>query len=77
MDLQNLNTLLKFKYKNKAKQSIAFVGQSGSGKTTIANILAFFKPSKGEILIDVIKQVKLIKTLGGIKLIRFSRNYNI
>ena len=48
---QNSKYLIKnLNIKIKAKQSIAFVGQSGSGKTTIANILCLLlEPSKGEI----------------------------
>tara|TARA_B100000242_G_scaffold107792_1_gene74853 strand:- start:563 stop:2359 length:1797 start_codon:yes stop_codon:yes gene_type:complete len=54
--IKNLNI------KIKAKQSIAFVGQSGSGKTTIANILCLLlEPSKGEILIDGIKTSEIDK----------------
>ncbi len=54
--IRNLNI------KIKAKQSIAFVGQSGSGKTTIANILCLLlKPSKGEILIDGISSNEIDK----------------
>ncbi len=39
--------------KIKAGTSVAIVGETGSGKTTIVNLLArFYEPSKGEILID-------------------------
>lgn len=37
----------------KAGQTYAFVGRSGSGKTTVANLLVrFFDPTNGQILID-------------------------
>jgi subfamily B ATP-binding cassette protein MsbA len=45
-----------------AGKTFAFVGRSGSGKTTIANILVrFFDPSEGKVLIDGvdIKQIAL------------------
>ena len=60
---QNSKYLIKnLNIKIKAKQSIAFVGQSGSGKTTIANILCLLlEPSKGEILIDGIKTSEIDK----------------
>ena len=54
--IRNLNI------KIKAKQSISFVGQSGSGKTTIANIICLLlRPSKGEMLIDGIKTSEIDK----------------
>ena len=35
------------------RQTIALIGESGSGKTTIANVIAgLFKPDRGDILID-------------------------
>ena len=60
---QNSKYLIKnLNIKIKAKQSIAFVGQSGSGKTTIANIICLLlEPSKGEILIDGIKTSEIDK----------------
>ncbi|MDA9163843.1 ABC transporter ATP-binding protein/permease [Rickettsiaceae bacterium] len=40
-------------FKVKAGQTYAFVGRSGSGKTTVANLLVrFFDPSKGSVFID-------------------------
>lgn len=34
-------------------QTIALIGESGSGKTTIANVVAgLFKPDKGEVIVD-------------------------
>jgi len=40
-------------FKVKAGQTYAFVGRSGSGKTTAANLLVrFFDPTEGQILID-------------------------
>ena len=57
-----MNGINAWSWKIKAKQSIAFVGQSGSGKTTIANILCLLlEPSKGEILIDGIKTSEIDK----------------
>ncbi len=42
-----------FNLKVKAGQSIALVGHTGSGKTTIVNLFArFYEPRSGEILID-------------------------
>ena len=42
-----------FNLKVKAGESIALVGHTGAGKTTIVNLLArFYEPTKGEILID-------------------------
>jgi ATP-binding cassette subfamily B protein len=45
--------LLDFNLKVKAGESIAFVGESGAGKTTILNlIIGFNNASKGKVLID-------------------------
>ncbi|MFA5660427.1 MAG: ABC transporter ATP-binding protein [Bacilli bacterium] len=42
-----------FNLKVKAGQTVAFVGHTGSGKTTIVNLFArFYEPKSGEILID-------------------------
>ena len=42
-----------FNLKVKAGQSVALVGHTGSGKTTIVNLFArFYEPRSGEILID-------------------------
>ncbi|MBM7452828.1 ATP-binding cassette subfamily B protein [Acholeplasma morum] len=42
-----------FNLKVKAGTSVALVGHTGSGKTTIINLLSrFYEPTKGEILID-------------------------
>ncbi|MDY0277330.1 MAG: ABC transporter ATP-binding protein [Acholeplasma sp.] len=42
-----------FNLKIKAGQKVAFVGHTGSGKTTLVNLLSrFYEPTKGEILID-------------------------
>ncbi len=42
-----------FNLKVNAGESIALVGHTGAGKTTIVNLLArFYEPTKGEILID-------------------------
>ena len=45
--------LNKFNLKVKAGQSVALVGHTGSGKTTLINLLArFYEPKEGSILID-------------------------
>ncbi len=42
-----------FNLKVKAGQSVALVGHTGSGKTTLVNLLSrFYEPKEGEILID-------------------------
>jgi ATP-binding cassette subfamily B protein len=47
------NAIKKLSLKIKKGESIAFVGRSGSGKTTITKlIMRFFDPEKGSILID-------------------------
>lgn len=49
----NKNILENFNLKIKAGQSIALVGQTGSGKSTIVNLLCrFYEPTSGTILID-------------------------
>jgi ATP-binding cassette, subfamily B, bacterial len=49
----NENILTNFNLKVKAGQSIALVGHTGSGKTTIVNLLSrFYEPTSGSILID-------------------------
>lgn len=45
--------LTDFNLKVKAGQSIALVGHTGAGKSTIINLISrFYEPTKGEILID-------------------------
>ena len=45
--------LTDFNLKVKAGESIALVGQTGAGKSTIVNLICrFYEPSEGEILID-------------------------
>ena len=49
----NENILTNFNLKVEAGQSIALVGHTGSGKTTIVNLLSrFYEPTGGSILID-------------------------
>ena len=49
----NETILNKFNLKVKAGQSVALVGHTGSGKTTLINLLArFYEPQEGFILID-------------------------
>ncbi|MFT5716226.1 MAG: ATP-binding cassette subfamily B protein [Oleiphilaceae bacterium] len=48
-----INALTKVNFKIGAGEKIALVGHSGSGKSTIANLLlAFYKPTEGDILFD-------------------------
>jgi ABC-type multidrug transport system fused ATPase/permease subunit len=52
--------LSNFSLKIKGGEKVAFVGHSGSGKTTIVNLmLGLYKPSKGVISIDGISQSEL------------------
>lgn len=49
-----------FTLKVAAGESIAFVGESGAGKSTILNLLiGFIPPTDGKILIDGINMVNL------------------
>ncbi|MDY0074308.1 MAG: ABC transporter ATP-binding protein [Acholeplasmataceae bacterium] len=49
----NETILEKFNLKVKAGMSVALVGHTGSGKTTLVNLLSrFYEPKAGEILID-------------------------
>lgn len=49
----NETILEKFNLKIKRGQSVALVGHTGSGKTTLVNLLSrFYEPKEGEILID-------------------------
>lgn len=49
----NETILENFNLKIKAGQSVALVGHTGSGKTTLVNLLSrFYEPKSGEILID-------------------------
>ncbi len=49
-----------FNLEVKAGESIAFVGESGVGKSTILNlIIGFNKPTKGKILVDNIDMTKM------------------
>lgn len=51
--LENELILENFNLKVKPGQSVALVGHTGSGKTTIVNLLSrFYEPTKGQILID-------------------------
>ncbi len=51
--LENEHILTDFNLKIKAGQSVALVGHTGSGKTTIVNLLSrFYEPTSGTILID-------------------------
>jgi ATP-binding cassette, subfamily B, bacterial len=51
--LENEMILENFNLKVKPGQSVALVGHTGSGKTTLVNLLArFYEPKQGHILID-------------------------
>lgn len=51
--LENEMILENFNLKVKPGQSVALVGHTGSGKTTLVNLLArFYEPKDGQILID-------------------------
>ncbi len=50
---ENETILENFNFKAKAGQSVALVGHTGSGKSTIVNLLSrFYEPRKGQLLID-------------------------
>ncbi|CCV64769.1 ABC-type transport system, permease and ATPse components [Alteracholeplasma palmae J233] len=50
---ENETILEDFNLKIKAGQSVALVGHTGSGKTTLVNLISrFYEPTKGELLID-------------------------
>ncbi len=50
---ENETILENFNFKIKAGQSVALVGHTGSGKTTMVNLLSrFYEPKKGQLLID-------------------------
>lgn len=50
---ENEDILQNFNLKVKAGQSVALVGHTGSGKTTLVNLLSrFYEPKSGSILID-------------------------
>ena len=49
----DVNVLNKFNLAIKAGQMVAFVGETGSGKSTIVNLICrFYEPTSGDILID-------------------------
>ena len=57
------NAIVEFNLKIKPGESVAFVGRSGSGKTTITKLLMrFFDPNRGTIRIDGIDIKKFTKT---------------
>ncbi|WKZ25592.1 MAG: ABC transporter ATP-binding protein [bacterium] len=57
------NAIKKFNLKINQGESVAFVGRSGSGKTTITKLLMrFFDPERGKILIDGIDIKKFNKS---------------
>ena len=59
---ENINILNNISFEIKKGQTIALVGQSGSGKSTIANLIPrFYDVNEGEILIDGINIKKLFK----------------
>ncbi len=50
---ENFNVLKNISFRAKAGQTVALVGSSGSGKSTIANLLLrFYTPDKGQIFLD-------------------------
>ncbi|MBT9251326.1 ABC transporter ATP-binding protein [Bacillus halotolerans] len=59
---ENNQTLKHLQFTVPAGQSIAFVGPTGAGKTTVTNLLArFYEPNEGSILIDGIDIKKLTR----------------
>ena len=65
----NSNIILnKMNFKVKANETVAFVGKSGSGKTTIFNLLCkMYNVNSGEITIDNMKLVKEDVTIEEVK----------
>lgn len=60
----NKNALEDISFSIQPGQTIAFVGSSGGGKTTLANIISrFFDPQKGKVLIGGVDVKKIDKTV--------------
>lgn len=57
---ENMKVLKNLSLKIKENETVAIVGKSGAGKTTLFSLMAYlYKPTKGKILIDGIDVTKL------------------